>query len=237
LWSSFQLLGLGNPLRDAVTEEVGWVRPGKVFDVGCGAGISLDSFQALGWETSGIDISLEAVEVARSKGHTISLGDLCTAGLPEASFDVVLMSHVLEHMPSPRLALSAIRRMLRLGGYLIIEVPNLATFWTLIFRQRSWNWDLPRHFYHFTAETLRRLLDTAGFEIIKLRTKGTANYLLQSIAVSLLEKGVTNSLGDVGSPSEILQDEKLRNALAPLAEMMAQRGQGNLLRVVARRPN
>ncbi len=81
-----------------------------------------------------------------------------------AAFDLVLISHVLEHLADPRQELTAIRQVLKPGGALFIEVPN-----------RSGNISLPiddnrAHIHFFNAASLTRLLAACGFEAISVAT-------------------------------------------------------------------
>ncbi len=234
-WSLFQGVGLGAGLRDVVTDECGWVKPGSFLDVGCGSGVALSALARLGWKTFGIDVSNEALNQARIHGHTVWLGDLTDVDIPQSSMDVINMSHVLEHMPSPRNALASARTIVRPGGRLFIEVPNAGAFGSAVFRSRSWNWDLPRHFYHFTQDTLTRLVTDAGFDIIRLKTKSTSRYLVQSMAVSLLENDELTSLVQSLDPKSLLSSKTFQEVLEPFCEMLRDMGQGNILRLVAQR--
>lgn len=137
-------------------------------DIGCGDGFALRKFKAAGFSTFGIDPDPIARQVAGSAG-TILPGTAET--LPEQlagkTFDVVLMSHVLEHCRLPITAIDNAKSLLSADGTLIIEVPNNAAFGFWWFKGR-WPWtDAPRHLSFFTEKSLRILLETCGLQITK----------------------------------------------------------------------
>ena len=142
-------------------------RPGRVLDVGCGDGDFLAYLQGFGWAGYGTEFSEAACALARSRGVVVQEGSLRGAGFPEGFFDVVTMWHVLEHLPDPAAELAEARRVLRADGLLILEVPNLGCLTFRLCRGWWWPLDVPRHLLHFTPETLGRLLDAGGFEVLR----------------------------------------------------------------------
>lgn len=156
--------------EDFSPAEVG--PPGRIVDIGCGAGVNMASLRAAAFDVVGIEPDPKARQVASQYG-TVHSG---TAEDPPASagagFDYALMSHVLEHTIAPAEALSRARGLLREGGKLIVEVPNCAApgFWQF---GPSWPWtDLPRHIHFFTRSSLTRMLAVAGFEVTEARYTG-----------------------------------------------------------------
>src|SRR5262249_33172774 len=148
--------------------------------------------------------------------------------------DVVHISHVLEHVRSPRRTLSAVRRLLRSGGHLIVETPNAATIWAPLLREYSWSLDLPRHLYHFTADTLRRLATDSGFVVRRLRLRSTPRYLLQSLVLALLH-GEGGVLG-IEVDTRALLPDRLLDSLKPFSQELERLNQGNNILLVAEVP-
>ncbi|MFU8803283.1 MAG: class I SAM-dependent methyltransferase [Bradymonadaceae bacterium] len=147
------------------------MKPGRLLDVGCGSGAYLRDMEALGWQVAGVDISPEAIKCATRDGYNAKVGTLFSAHLEEESFDLITMWHVLEHFHRPVDMLRRAHDILRPNGRLILAVPN----WRSIMRQIGgdawWCLEVPRHLHHFTPETLRKTLTTAGFEVSLLRPK------------------------------------------------------------------
>lgn len=144
------------------------LKPGRVLDVGCGRGITLHFLKKWGWDCIGTQISKNAAEYARkSFGLKIYEGDLLEAKFENESFDLVILAHVLEHVPDPLAYLMEINRILTRKGVLMLELPNAGNSLIEIFRENWFGWDLPRHLYHFTPLTIARMLSQAGFKVVK----------------------------------------------------------------------
>ena len=139
----------------------------SVLDVGCSYGHCLVHF---GSGSVGVDTNPEQVEFCRSLGLDARLLDV-DAGLedlPDAGFDYLWVSDVIEHLDSPRLVLRRLRPKLAPEGRLIV-------FLTLLPRSRALRWALRRrganpfdsgaHHYQFTYETARYLVERAGYRL------------------------------------------------------------------------
>jgi SAM-dependent methyltransferase len=139
---------------------------GPVLDVGCGGGLFLGVLQERGAQVVGLDNSEEAARGAWEQNHvTVLLGDLLQPPMAKGSCGVVTMFHVLEHLPDPGGFLRATRELLKPGGRLIVQVPNLDC-WQYRLLGRSWNGvDVPRHLTDFRSEDLEKLLGQCGFRV------------------------------------------------------------------------
>jgi SAM-dependent methyltransferase len=148
----------------------------RLLDVGCGTGLFLHLAQERGLDVEGIELSPSAVAYARENyGLQVQEGTLASATLPESSFHVVTMWHVLEHLPDPVAALRAIERALVPGGLLLVGVPNVASVEARLFGRRWFSLDAPRHLVHFAPETLGQALEGAGYTVERIvQSDGTA---------------------------------------------------------------
>jgi len=153
-----------------------------VLDLGCGPGVQARILADLGHDVVGVDVSAEAVAIARRdvpKGcfYIADIYDLPWSELEER-FDVVLAMEVIEHLYYPRWLLRAAARCLRRGGTLILSAPyhgylkNLATSllgrWDEHFNIREDGW----HIKFFSPRTLRRLVEEEGFVDLCFRYGG-----------------------------------------------------------------
>jgi SAM-dependent methyltransferase len=104
----------------------------RILDVGCSAGATICHLQARGYrQVTGIDISATAIERCRAQGLSdVHVMDGQDPAFPEGSFDVILASDVLEHVPDERAAVGAWFRLLRPGGVLIALVPAFMALWS-----------------------------------------------------------------------------------------------------------
>jgi SAM-dependent methyltransferase len=133
-------------------------------EIGCGDGHLLAALQALGWRVLGIERSADAAMEAQRRGVGACVADPTNLGLPAASSDLVIFWHVLEHLDDPHGALREARRLLRDGGRLVVAAPNLASWQARLLGSRWYHLDVPRHLFHFTPQTLERLLLETGFQ-------------------------------------------------------------------------
>lgn len=135
----------------------------RVFEIGAGAGCNLKQFQLAGHEVAGVEPGPGFARFAREKLHCpVSCETLEQTG-GTAEHDVVLLIHVLEHLPEPRQALGRIRQLLRPGGRLYVEVPNLAAPHAApgkLFHRA--------HIHNFTPWSLASLASATGFEVTKI---------------------------------------------------------------------
>ena len=140
------------------------VRPGRILDVGCASGLFLRHALQSGWDVTGIEPSESLCAEARANlgGHCdircATLEDSRLAG----GFDAITLWDVLEHVPDPLGFLSICRELLRHGGYLVLNVPDLDSLEARVLGRR-WPLLLPEHLNYFNRDSLRLCGERAGF--------------------------------------------------------------------------
>lgn len=219
--------------EDPVSKLVGWVQPGRILDVGCGAGNTLDQCAVLGWETWGVELSDQAVRAARANGHRVWNGSLEECDIPPASVDVVRMNHVLEHVPSPTQTMRAAERILRPGGRIVVEVPHLTQIFAALSRDYFWALDLPRHFYHFTADSLKRVVAESGLRVVETKTVSSPTTLLRSFDLALLDHDGVGQPWNLAQNTPLAHDRGLFASLEPFCRALEARGYGTSLALSA----
>lgn len=144
----------------------------RVLDIGCGEGRYLLEKRQTGAQCFGVDISEAALERLRKIDPTISTycGNVWGAAYPDDYFDLVNLCHVLEHVIDINRLLAEIKRALKQGGLLRIQVPNAASLSFRIFGKYWMPLDVPRHVYVFSAGNLEALFKNAGLQIVSCRT-------------------------------------------------------------------
>lgn len=147
-------------------------RTGRLLDVGFGAGTLLEVAQSHGWTTHGVELSPAAVAAGRARGlGTLHEGDFVTLELECESYDVIVMTELIEHLPSPMPFLHKAARLLRPGGLLYLTTPHGRG---LSGRLLGASWSVmapPEHLQLFSASSVRRCLAEAGFANSKVYTQ------------------------------------------------------------------
>jgi SAM-dependent methyltransferase len=147
---------------------------GALLDLGCSSGSFLSTFKDGEWDLYGIEIDAKQADRARqsTRAHVFT-GDLFDAPFGSESFDVVTGFHVLEHLDRPQERLAKIYEWLKPGGILYLGLPNIASWEANLFKSYWFGLELPRHLYHYSPESLRRLTTSAGFHECLLKTPGS----------------------------------------------------------------
>jgi len=144
--------------------------PGRVLDVGCGKGLLPAGLQKMGWEVFGTELSEASTQIATEAGVTVYNLPIEECPFEPESFDVVTLYHSLEHMINPQKTLTSVYGLLRPGGFLVTEVPNIGSWHARAFGTAWFHLDVPRHLYHFNRHTLRRMLEACGFLVVRENT-------------------------------------------------------------------
>lgn len=150
-------------LKNKVNMAIGNLPQGRLLDIGCGVGDFLCQVRKNNWEVVGIEPSDDAKNIAESRLGFRPIAPEASNALPDASFDVITLWHVLEHIDDLHFQTSEMVRLLKPGGRLIIALPNYQSFDCQYFKDKWAAWDVPRHLQHFSPQTLQRMIVSLGF--------------------------------------------------------------------------
>jgi 2-polyprenyl-3-methyl-5-hydroxy-6-metoxy-1,4-benzoquinol methylase len=143
----------------------GLVAGARILDVGCGRGVLFGPLASKGFRVYGVEVNEDAARGCDPRAEVRIAPRLSQAAFDDAMFDLVVIWHVLEHLPAPTETIAECRRILKPGGRLIIAVPNFSS------AQARWSgpdWfhlDPPRHLYHFPYAALCQMVENAGFAV------------------------------------------------------------------------
>ena len=145
---------------------------GRLLEIGSSTGEMLG--EAGRWFTAtGLEPDEGNCRVARSRGFDCLNSTLAGARFPDGGFDVAASYHVIEHVPSPRAELRELHRVVKPGGWLVMETPNIDNAWYRLLGAR-WRQFIPDHIFFFTPRTFARLCEESGFQVVELRSVGKA---------------------------------------------------------------
>lgn len=175
--------------RNAIKGKVSLItseqnQKGKLLDIGSGTGDFLVEAKNQGWDILGFEPNSDAKNLAINKGVTFT-EDIFT--LPENSFDVVTMWHVLEHVPNLEEYIANLKRIVKPTGTIIIAVPNYKSYDAKSYKEFWAAYDVPRHLWHFSKTSIKKLFSDVNVELKKVKPMW-----FDSFYVSLLSEKYKN---------------------------------------------
>ncbi len=205
---------------------------GRLLDVGCNEGRGLARYARNGFSVEGLELNDKAAQAAREQGFVVYselLGDF----EPTERYDVVVLSNVLEHSLDPKEMLRDVHRVLKPGGQVWISCPNAKSWLRSVFGKFWINWHVPFHIVHFSAGTLERMLQDAGFAVRVERNETPALWGAHSVIARLYSLQ--------GKPTRQLRNPLLvmglialcRGIFFPLLWIFNRIGRGDCLVVIA----
>lgn len=156
-------------LRKRAQRATRYAQPGRVLDVGCSTGEFVwEMAQRAGWKALGMDISVGVVGYAQAHlGIDVTVGLLNNSPFADASFSVITLWNVFEHVYAPRTVIAEAARLLRPGGVLVITHPNLNSMDRRLFGNTWIGYELPRHIYLYPGDLLCSLMEEYGLQEVE----------------------------------------------------------------------
>jgi SAM-dependent methyltransferase len=180
--------------------RIGRARPGaRALDIGCNTGLLLDVLRELGYHTEGIERS-PAGETAQAAGHTVHSLDIEAHELGLPRYDLITLTHVLEHLRQPVAGLVWIRRHLAAGGIAVVEVPNWADRMRPLWGRRYRPLELGDHVSFFERDTLRVAAERAGLTVLQMWSAPQAGTLVLPSLLTALDLGLAFKASLRGQP-------------------------------------
>jgi SAM-dependent methyltransferase len=200
-------------------------RPGRLLDVGCGDGYFLLGMKRRGWEVTGIELHQKVAAYARDelgldvKGgaeHEVDWG---------GKYDCITLMGVIEDVDDPNACIERCFEHLHEGGLLVVQTHNIGSWEARFFGPHWFNIEAPRHVWHFSPETLKKLLQNNGFR---------QDDLLHYGAAYVTERSIENRRGKV-FPSSALDRVVRKAVVVPAARILPKLGQGIMIESYCRK--
>lgn len=155
-----------------------WVPPNvRVLDIGCGFGESLGYHRSRGCDAHGVEADSNILRVAARHGLNVRVGLFDPAAYAPASFDVVTLDQVIEHVSDPIQVLSGVALVLKAGGIAVLSTPNAEGWGARVFGRRWIHWHAPYHQQFFTPASMDRAARAAGMRVETSRTVTNSAWL------------------------------------------------------------
>ncbi len=157
-----------------------------LLDYGCGTGDFLTHSKSVGWKVTGVEPSTSAREIASAKSGQIIYPAIEL--LPNTTFDVITLWHVLEHVPNLNELIEALAQKLNQTGTIFIAVPNHNS-WDARHYKTTWAaYDVPRHLWHFRRQDIQKIMQAHSLKVV-----ATIPMKLDAYYVSLLSEKYRHS--------------------------------------------
>ena len=142
---------------------------GNLLEVGAGTGYFAETMQQAGWQVTALEPDAGAREIASQRAGLHLLSSEHLFELHSSDFDIITLWHVLEHVHELSAYLQNFHRLLRKDGHLIIAVPNYTSPDAHHYGANWAAYDVPRHLYHFSPDSMRKLLAAHQLELVAIR--------------------------------------------------------------------
>jgi len=143
----------------------------SILDIGCATGALIASFRDKGWRVTGVEISPSADYAKNERKLDVRNIPLEENKFSDNSFDVILASHLIEHLNEPKTFLEESYRILKNSGNIFITTPDISGFQSRLFGSR-WRSAIFDHLYLFSRRTLSKMLKAVGFKIVSCHSWG-----------------------------------------------------------------
>ncbi len=176
----------------------------NVFEVGCSSGGILYTFKKIGKNVKGCDLDKDYLLYGRSKGLHLKVGGYDKFLKNIRNADLVILSHVLEHLPNPIEALKKVLKNLELGKYILIGLPSHYGKWNLIYRFQN-----AHIIQFFDNDFLKHIVVTLGCRIIYFDTYPDVVLALQKVRALANVKAIYNFRKNKKKIEDIIEHIKL----------------------------
>jgi SAM-dependent methyltransferase len=213
-----------------------FLKPGRMLEIGCASGGFMHQMSERGWEVEGIEPSSSAAARARELGFQVFNGSLEAAPEPLAPYDLIVGWMVFEHLHEPVNSLKKLKQWSSIDGWLVISVPNAASWEFRCFQHAWYALQLPTHLFHFSPRTIRITLERGGWRVEKIFHQKNLSNFIASMGYVLRDRGFFPRLAKhfLEYPEK---PGKIRYPLFPLAWLASFFGQTGRMTIWARRKN
>jgi 2-polyprenyl-3-methyl-5-hydroxy-6-metoxy-1,4-benzoquinol methylase len=191
----------------------------RLLDIGSGTGYFLNAAKERGYAVTGIEKDSNARDYAITNFGLDVKDEQSLWALKDESFDVITLWHVLEHLDNLNEVVAKIKSILKPNGVMILALPNHNSHDAKKYKGYWAAYDVPRHLWHFTPDSVEKLLSKHQFNIIKQKTmpldafyismlsekyRGSGSLMQYLRACSVGTIGYLRSLSDINQSSSVI---------------------------------
>ena len=165
-------------------------KKGTLLDVGCGTGNFIQACKEAGWQVAATEPDHGARSVAVKRVGQPIFDTINSLELEGKSFDIITLWHVLEHVHLLNETVGWLTKHLNSNGKIVIAVPNpqshdaekYGRFWAA--------YDVPRHLYHFTKTTMKKLMGYHGLQVVQILPMWFDSFYVGMLSTKYKNKGI-----------------------------------------------
>ena len=185
IYNKVKKINIKNKFNLAVSNQPSAI---SLLDIGCGVGDFLLYAKEKGCNITGIEPSENARKIAEKKLECKILSPEELQNIPDNSFNIITMWHVLEHVADLKTEIYHLQRILKKDGKLILALPNYKSYDAEYYKDKWAAYDVPRHLSHFSQRSIKNI-----FKETKLQLIDTKPLKWDSFYISMLSEKYLNN--------------------------------------------
>lgn len=179
--------------KHKLIQRITRLEKGSLLDIGSGIGAFANEMTSGGWEVTALEPNPGARKMGKELfGLEIQAHDNFFQ-LKEASYDAITLWHVLEHVHELHRYVDQFKFLLKPGGKLFVAVPNYTSNDARTYKEFWAAYDVPRHLYHFSPQSMKELMEKHGLQIEQQLPMWYDSFYVSMLS-SRYQKGKTNLL-------------------------------------------
>ena len=163
---------------------------GTILDIGCGTGNFILACKNDGWKIAGTEPDQEARIIALKRVGEPVFNNINDVEISGKSYDIITLWHVLEHVHQLNETLAWLQKHLNPDGKIIIAVPNPQSYDAGKYGRFWAAYDVPRHLYHFTRDSMKKLLGYHDLHISKVLPMWFDSFYVGMLSTKYRDKGI-----------------------------------------------
>ena len=161
----------------------------RILDIGCGVGDFLNYAKEKGCKITGIEPNDDARKIAEKKLNIKVFSPAELENLPDNSFDIITMWHVLEHVADLKTEIHHLQRLLKNDGRLILALPNYKSFDAEYYKDKWAAYDVPRHLNHFSRTSIENIFKETKFQLTDIKPLKWDSFYISMLSEQYLGNG------------------------------------------------
>lgn len=166
IYNKVKKINIKNKFKIAVSNQQSAI---SILDIGCGVGDFLLYAKEMGCNVTGIEPSEDARKIAEKKLECKISSPEELQNIPDNSFDIITMWHVLEHVADLKTEIHHLQRILKKDGRLVLALPNYKSYDAEYYKDKWAAYDVPRHLSHFSQTSIKNIFKETSLQLIDIK--------------------------------------------------------------------